>query len=271
MTERATFAIGDVQGCAESLVQLVASLPFEPSRGDRLWFVGDLVNRGPESLAALRWIRRAVDDGSATTVLGNHDLHLLAVAAGVRELSTKDTFSDVFGAHDGRELVGWLLAQPLLHREGSRVLVHAGLLPAWSAERAAALAHEVSATLNDGDPRPLADRPADAWSDDLPPREHRATILAGLTRVRALHRDGRLALGYTGTLTDMPKDLVPWFEFPQRASADHEIVFGHWAALGLHLAEGIVATDTGCVWGHALTAVRLEDRAVFSQPRVESS
>lgn len=269
MTERATYAIGDVQGCADSLAALVERLPFSPSRGDRLWFVGDLVNRGPASLAALRWIRERVDDGVAATVLGNHDLHLLAVDAAVRPLSRKDTFDDVLAAPDARELLDWVAARPLAMAEKHRLVVHAGLLPSWTAADAVSLSAEVSARLAVRDARCLATPAAPAWSPELTGVTRLATIVAGLTRTRALHADGRLDAAYKGPIDDVPADLVPWFDVRGRASAGHEVVFGHWAALGLLLRDDVVGTDTGCVWGGSLTAVRLEDRAVFSQPRVE--
>jgi bis(5'-nucleosyl)-tetraphosphatase (symmetrical) len=247
----ATYAIGDVQGCAATLERLLARCGFSPAR-DRLWLVGDLVNRGPGSLAVLRRVR---DLGErAVAVLGNHDLHLLARAAGVAAARPGDTLDEVLGAPDRDELLAWLRARPLLHREGSWVLVHAGLLPAWTVDEAAAAARAAEALLR-------GPRAADVLA-----RVKRHPALLALTRLRTCTADGTPSLSFKDHPRDAPPGFQPWFEVPGRRSESATIVFGHWAALGLHIAPGLYGLDTGCCWGHHLTALRLDDRTLLQEP-----
>jgi len=264
----ATFAIGDVHGCFATLEALLARIRFDPAR-DRLWLVGDLVNRGPRSLEVLRWARDLGE--GAVVVLGNHDLHLLARAAGVERARRGDTLDEVLGAPDAEDLLGWLRSRPLLHREGSRVLVHAGLLPAWSAAEAEALAREVEVSLQGEEgPALLAgmrrELPA-AWSENLPPFERRRLALAAFALLRTLTADGRPSFGFSGPPQEAPSECLPWWEPPSRREPGLTLVFGHWAALGAHLLpeRGIVALDSGCAWGGPLTAYRLEDGALFQE------
>lgn len=293
MSSTATYAIGDVHGCRESLEALMDRLPWDLDR-DRLWLVGDLVNRGPDSLGVLRWARRMDEELGErfACVLGNHEVHLLARSAGVAASKPRDTLDALLAAPDRHELVAWVARQPLLHREGERLLVHAGLLPGWSADEAESLAREAEARLRGPDSgrflaryaartgcpgasapecRAPCPEPAAAPDPDAEGRCGRADrALAVLTLLRVVDAEGRPHFGFTGPPEDAPAGAVPWFEAPRARWAsprgrtpDLEVVCGHWAALGLRIAPGVRALDSGCVWGGALTALRLEDGAVF--------
>lgn len=265
----ATYAIGDVQGCARTLERLLDRV--SPASDDRLWFVGDLVNRGRGSVDVLRWLLKQGD--RVTAVLGNHDLHLLACAAGTRKVKGKDTIEDVLSASDRGDLLDWVGARPFLARarlgEEDVVLVHAGLLPAWTPAQAASLADEAWAALRADRQGVLellaAEGAPTAWRRDLTASDRLRLTVSALTRLRCCRADGAMDPEFSGPPREAPRGLLPWFEAPERRSKDVTVVFGHWAALGLVLAQGIVATDTGCVWGHQLTAVRLEDRAVVQE------
>jgi bis(5'-nucleosyl)-tetraphosphatase (symmetrical) len=262
----ATYAIGDIQGCFDALERLLAQIEFDP-RQDRLWLSGDLVNRGPQSLEVLRWAREHGD--SITAVLGNHDLHLLALAAGVRDRKSKDTVDDVLDARDRSDLLDWLRSRPFFVVEGPHAMVHAGLLPSWTVERAAQLARELETELQ-GPRRKKALEAIYAggspeWSDGLEPPERWCALANIFTRLRTCTLNGKARYDFSGPLQQVPPGHVPWFAFPGRRSETHTIVCGHWAALGLHLEPGVVALDSGCVWGGALTALRLEDYAIFQQ------
>jgi bis(5'-nucleosyl)-tetraphosphatase (symmetrical) len=260
----ATYAIGDVQGCFSALERLVEQIAFDPAR-DRLWFVGDLVNRGPESARVLRYVKDLTD--AATTVLGNHDLFLIAAGSGLVSLRPKDTIGDVLAATDRDELIAWLRHQKLLHRSGPFSLVHAGLLPQWTVEEAALLASEVEAALRGPDFLTLLRRlyPASGlqWAAPLQGTTRLAAVATVLTRLRTCSSTGLMEHDYSGPPAGSPAGFLPWFDIPGRQSQTTTIVCGHWAALGLHLTDNILALDSGCVWGRKLTAVRLEDRAVF--------
>jgi bis(5'-nucleosyl)-tetraphosphatase (symmetrical) len=264
----ATYAIGDVQGCFDGLQRLVERIRFDPA-DDRLWFVGDLVNRGPKSLAVLRFVKGL--GPRALTVLGNHELHLLAVSEGIREHRQKDTFGDVLKAADREELLEWLRHRPLLHMEEGYVLVHAGLLPQWTVPRAREFAREVEGALRSdeypGLLRSLYQHGLPLrWSDDLPgPARLTATALA-LTRLRTLTTDGTIDLSYSGPLETLPRGLQPWFDVPDRKSRDATVLCGHWAALDLRVRPDLLAIDGGCVYGRRLIAARLEDRQIFEVP-----
>jgi bis(5'-nucleosyl)-tetraphosphatase (symmetrical) len=261
-----TYAIGDIQGCFDAFQRLLETIAFDPA-ADRLWLTGDLVNRGPQSLEVLRWAYRHRD--STVTVLGNHDLHLLGLAAGVRDPKSKDTVDDVLEAPDRGELLDWLRGRPLLVVEGQHAMVHAGLLPGWTVERAAALARELEAELQG--PRlkkvlaAIYNGGSPAWSDQLEPPERWCALANIFTRLRTCTLDGRARFDFSGSLWQLPPGHVPWFLFPGRRSETHTIVFGHWAALGLHLEPGVVALDSGCVWGGSLTAARIDDLEIFQE------
>jgi len=260
----ATFAIGDVQGCFEELDSLLGEIGFSRSR-DRLWFVGDLVNRGPRSLEVLRLVK-GLDD-RAVVVHGNHDLHLLTLAAGHTKRRDDDTFDDVLAAPDRDELLDWLRFRPMLHAEDDYVMVHAGLLPSWSVTQAQDLAAEVEAELRSRRYRLFlaelyGSRP-DAWDEDLRGMDRLRVIVNAMTRMRFCSADGVMELRAKGEVEQAPPGFMPWFEVPGRKTRGVAVICGHWSALGLKLKRDLLALDTACVWGGALTAVRLEDRRLF--------
>jgi bis(5'-nucleosyl)-tetraphosphatase (symmetrical) len=257
----ARWAIGDVQGCCEELTQLLARIRFSDQR-DRVWFVGDLVNRGPQSLQTLRLVRGLGDN--AISVLGNHDLHLLAVAMTGAKLRKSDTLSDILQAPDRDRLLEWLQQLPLAHFEPATgdLLLHAGVLPQWSVPQTLQLAAEVQQALRE-QPRALLsdmyDDQPDRWQPALALAERLRLTINVLTRLRFCTADGRVDFRQKGRPDSAPKPWLPWFRVPARASRDQRIVFGHWSALGFHSERGILGIDTGCVWGGALTAVNLDD------------
>lgn len=258
----AVFAIGDVQGCYDDLQRLLQRLNFEPEE-DQLWFTGDLVNRGPKSLETLRFVRELGD--SATSVLGNHDLHLLAVAAGFQQLKPKDTLQAVLDAPDAAELLEWLRHRPLIHFDKTLgyLLVHAGLAPEWDLKKSLACAREVEAALRGTDYDELlqdmyGNEPA-IWSETLEGNARLRYIINACTRIRYCWPDGRLDLTHKGAPGSQPADLKPWFQLPHRKNADVDVVFGHWSTLGDPATPRAWALDTGCLWGGKLTALRLDD------------
>ncbi len=263
----ATYAIGDVQGCYDPLRRLLDEVGFDPE-ADRLWFTGDLVNRGPDSLAVLRLVKRL--GPSAVAVLGNHDLHLMRRAEGIAPPKRLDTLDGVLSAGDRDELIGWLRHLPLIHREDGYLLVHAGLLPEWTARKATELAREVESGMRAAGYKDFlryqAGREATTWSDDLSGFARWSCIVSGFTRLRCCTAAGEMALSFSGLPADAPAGFDPWFALP-RKSADQTILYGHWSALGLHLENDTVCLDSGCVWGGPLTALRLEDRKIFQVPR----
>jgi len=265
----ALYAIGDVQGCFRTLQRLLHRIGFDPPR-DRLWLVGDLVNRGPRSLDVLRWARRAGD--ALAVVLGNHDLHLIGRALGTRRERARDTLDDVLHARDREALVDWLRRRPILHREADRVMVHAGLLPSWTPGEAESLARAAEAETRAPDPaawlRDGAFEPP-AWDPALSPRKRLRLAVHAFTSLRTCSPEGRPCRGFTGPPEQAPKGCLAWFAVPGRRSASATVVCGHWSALGLRLEPGIVALDTGCVWGRSLTAVRLDDRTAFQEPMAD--
>lgn len=259
----ATYAIGDIQGCARSLDRLLEQIRFDPAI-DRLWCVGDLVNRGPASLRVLRYLKRL--GPSAQVVLGNHDLFLLAVAEGIVPLRPKDTIQDILAADDRTEILGWLRQQPLHYHEGSYFMVHAGLLPQWSIDEAASLAREVECALTGPEARTflhaLFHGSTPQWNPSLTGDARLVAITRALTRLRTCTSDGAMS-GFSGSPSDAPPGYLPWFRIPNRRSGDHTILFGHWAALGLHIESNLLGLDSGCVWERQLTAIRIEDRVLF--------
>ena len=267
----ATYAIGDVQGCHDSLLALVKKIRFRRGR-DQLWFVGDIVNRGPRSLDTLRAIRGLGE--AATVVLGNHDLYLLMVAAGWRKRGKDDTLQPILDAPDADELLDWLAARPLMHVAGRFAMVHAGLLPQWTIPQARALAGEVEAALQGaGRQAFLADLAGNepvAWSDALTGQDRLRCIVNAMTRMRFCSPDGQMEFKHKGPPDNAPEGALPWFAVPGRARGSHTVLAGHWSALGLHRAPGFVGLDTGCLWGGKLTAYRLEDGKVFQVGAVEA-
>jgi bis(5'-nucleosyl)-tetraphosphatase (symmetrical) len=258
----ALYAIGDIQGCDSALGALLEAIGFSTDR-DRLWFVGDIVNRGPESLQALRRIRSMGD--AATVVLGNHDLHLLAIAYGAAQVKSGDTLDEILAAPDRRELLDWLLHRPLMHEEQALnlALVHAGLPPQWDIPTARTCAREVEQALKN-DPARLfqmmyGDQPS-RWDDALAGAERLRFIVNCFTRLRYVDADGRLALRVKGSPNKpQTKQLIPWFEAPGARWHGPRVVFGHWSTLGFLNSSTVVSLDTGCVWGGTLTALRLDE------------
>ncbi len=262
-----TYAIGDIQGCDVALGRMLDAIAFDPSR-DRLWLVGDLVNRGPSSLAVLRRVMAL--GTAAVTVLGNHDLHLLAVAEGFRKPHRSDTLDDVLAASDRPEIIDWLRHRNLMHAEGEYAMVHAGLLPGWTIPQAIALAHEVESALRGPDlhaflSRLYCNEPA-RWDDALTGAERLRVVVNAMTRMRVCSSDGTMEFSFKGSPEQAPKDYLPWFAVPGRASRDHTVICGHWSALGLRQEKRLLALDSGCLWGGTLSAVRLEDRRLFQVP-----
>jgi len=260
----AIYAIGDIQGCYDSLRRLLDKIDFNPLR-DRLWLVGDLVNRGAHSLEVLRFIKSLGE--AALNVLGNHDLHLLMLAEGYSKVQRGDTLEAILRAPDREELLTWLRCQPLMHVEDGYALVHAGLLPQWSVTRARALAHEVEAALQASDYREClanmwGNEPA-SWDDNLEGWARIRAVVNAMTRMRFCTPAGLIEFRAKGKLEDAPPGYLPWFAVPGRQSANHVLVTGHWSALGLKLEENLLALDSGCLWGGHLTAVRLADHTVF--------
>ncbi|MBL6749198.1 MAG: symmetrical bis(5'-nucleosyl)-tetraphosphatase [Nevskia sp.] len=266
----ATFIVGDVQACLDPLRRLLDQVGFDPA-GDRLWLVGDLVNRGPHSLQTLRFVRGL--GSSAATVLGNHDLHLLAVAHGRRK-GRLDTLDELLAAPDRDELLDWLRRQPLLHEapSGAVAMIHAGLPPQWDLATARRCAEEVQAVLRgDGWTELLAqmygDEP-DTWDEGLAGMPRLRFIINCFTRLRFCTAGGRIELHSKGAPGSQPAGLLPWFAVPGRRSAQTTLLFGHWSTLGqVHWPEyRVYGLDTGAVWGARLTALRLEDGTLSSVP-----
>lgn len=260
----ATYAIGDIQGCFDALIQLLDKAGFNATR-DRLWLVGDLVNRGPQSLEVLRYVKSLGD--TAQVVLGNHDLHLIMQAEGYGRSNREDTLAAVLAASDRDELLQWLRNQPLFHQEDEYAMVHAGLLPQWSIARSNELGAEVQAALAAANYREFLGHmwgsEPDAWRDELRGWERLRVIVNAMTRMRFCTPEGAMEFRAKGSPDRAPPGYFPWFASPHRASRTHTIICGHWSALGFYREENLLALDSGCLWGGPLTAVRLEDRRVF--------
>jgi len=261
------YAIGDIQGCHAEFCQLLEMIGFS-TRADRLWLVGDLVNRGPGSLAVLREVKALGE--AAVTVLGNHDFHLLTVAAGHARQHKRDTLAPILAAPDRDELLAWVRSWPLVVVEGDRLLVHAGLLPEWTPETALALSGEVQAALAAGDHdaflRSLYGDAPDAWRDDLQGFDRLRVVVNACTRLRFCTADGRMDFREKRGPEHAPEGFRPWYFHEARASAGKSIVCGHWSTLELLLAPNVMMLDSGCLWGGTLTAIRLDDRRVFQVP-----
>ncbi len=260
----ATYAVGDIQGCFASLQALLEKCSFSPDF-DRLWLVGDLVNRGPRSLETLRFVKGLGD--RAVTVLGNHDLSLLMAAEGFGKRHRSDTIDDILAAPDRDELLHWLRHQRLMHVQGDYAMVHAGLLPAWSVAEARTLAGEVEQALQAENYREFlanmwGSEPG-AWDSSLTGWPRLRVIVNAMTRMRFCSPAGEMDFKAKGELSQAPAGYLPWFEVPGRRSAATVLVTGHWSALGLRLEPNLLALDSGCLWGGKLSALRLEDRALF--------
>ena len=255
----ATYAIGDVQGCYVELRDLLDKVRFDRRR-DRAWFVGDLVNRGPQSLEVLRFVKGL--GPRAVTVLGNHDFHLIARYEDVERRRKDDTLDAVLDAPDARQLVGWLRTRPLMHVEGRWAMVHAGLLPGWSIDQARRQAREVERMLAGRNHRKFLAKlyggEPDAWEDSLEGWDRLRVIVNAMTRMRFCTTDGRMEFHRKSARA--PRGYLPWY----RGRADRRrIVCGHWSQLGLKITPRVALLDSGCVWGGKLSALRLEDRKLF--------
>lgn len=267
----ATYIIGDVQGCYDELMQLLEKLHFH-EHSDRLWFAGDVINRGPASLAVLRFLSQL--PAHHQIVLGNHDLYFLSVVRGGLSLKKGDTLAELYQAKDRDELTAWLIRQPLALYDSdfNTLVIHAGVLPSWTREMTLAFAQEASLCLQSPEaPDFLAhlyDDTPSAWQPDLNGAIRQRCIINCLTRLRIATPDGKMALAFKRGLTEVPNGFMPWYQILARKSADTHIVFGHWAAL-LGQTGGnynVSAIDTGCAWGNGLTAYRLEDGQRFFMP-----
>lgn len=260
----AVYAVGDIQGCYDSLRRLLDELDFEPSV-DTLWLTGDLVNRGPKSLKTLRFVKGLGD--SAVTVLGNHDLHLLALASGAVRFGTRfGTLEKLLDAPDADELCHWLRHQPLAHYDNAldTLMVHAGTHPTWSVKKTLARANEVEEELQNGDYEALLGKmygnTPNSWSGKLRGYKRLRFIINCLTRMRMISMDNKLNFTHNGSPWRARKNLLPWYMAENPATAETRVVFGHWSQLGLIVMPHLISLDTGCVWGRQLTAVRLDKR-----------
>ncbi|WJF89593.1 symmetrical bis(5'-nucleosyl)-tetraphosphatase [Paraburkholderia bonniea] len=253
----APLAFGDLQGCHTPFQQLLAKAA--PSAETPLWFAGDIVNRGPESLATLRALRSFGE--RAVVVLGNHDLHLLSVSAGIRSLKKGDTISDILAAPDTAELLHWVRHRPIAHYANNLLLVHAGVLPQWDVALTLELAEELQRALRAPDWKEtlagLYGNTPNQWSDKLKGIERMRLTCSALTRMRFCNADGVMDFTTSGGLDSAPPGYFPWFDVPGRKTASTTVVFGHWAGLGLTLRDNLIGLDSGCVWGNQLSAVRL--------------
>jgi len=257
-----TYVVGDIQGCLNPLLNLMEKVKFDPLN-DKLWSVGDIVNRGPKSLETLRFLKSL--GGSFQMVLGNHDLHLIAVAYGIRTAKKGDTLNDILAAPDRQELIDWLRKQPLIFRKDNHVVVHAGIPHIWTTPRAMELAWEVESALGSSDPKPflgnMYGNDPTCWSDNLTGGDRLRVITNYLTRMRCCKKDGTLDLLFKGSPDASPKDFFSWFDYYQTSGPQQEnIFFGHWAALksGTY-HEKFHALDSGCIWGGQLTFYCIED------------
>jgi bis(5'-nucleosyl)-tetraphosphatase (symmetrical) len=262
----AIYAIGDVQGCYDELLKLLDKIHYKEDR-DQLWFTGDLVNRGPKSLQTLRMIRAM--DANAVSVLGNHDLHLLATAYDHQKPGKKDTIDDILAARDKEQLFDWLRSRPLIHvdKDLDLVMVHAGLHPDWSIEKAQSLAHEVESVLRSEKhvlfyKHMYGDKPR-KWSDKLESWPRFRYITNIFTRLRYCDESGATSMSTKGAPGTQPKGLHPWFEIQNRCSKNDQIIFGHWSTLALlkdYTYTNVYPLDTGCLWGGRLTAMRIDEK-----------
>lgn len=269
-----TYAIGDLQGCYAELQNLLNEINFDETN-DQLWFVGDLVNRGPESLACLRFVKSL--GTNAKTVLGNHDLHLLAIANKVRKPHRNDTVDEILNADDSEELLKWLKQQPLLVSDVDLkwTMIHAGLPPQWTLEQTKELAQETEALLrnkqfNDFIHNMYGNQP-ETWTDTLKDDDRYRFIINCFTRIRYIEKDGKLNLKENGAPGAQPKSLIPWYAMPERKTKKQKIIFGHWSTVHLGNEKdfkkyNVYPLDTGCLWDGELTAMRLEDEKLFSVP-----
>jgi len=256
-----TYAIGDVQGCYDSLRQLLDKIKFDPQQ-DQLWFAGDLINRGPQSLETLRFI---IDLGdNARSILGNHECHFLAVARGHKKAHRMDTFSDIINAEDSEQLIQWVRKQPFFYEDESLgyAMLHAGVPPQWSLGDTRQYAHELEAVIqgNDIDAflASMYGNEPNQWDSALRGNDRFRFIINAFTRLRFCDKQGRLNLTEKGNIGTQASDLMPWFNAPNRKTLNHKIIFGHWSTLGVHQQNNATCLDGGCLWGGSLAAIKLD-------------
>ena len=257
----AIYAIGDIQGCFDDLLRLLDKIKFD-DKYDQLWFAGDLVNRGPKSLETLRFVKSL--GSSAVSVLGNHDLHLIAAAYKQRKPNKKDSLQQILQAPDCDELLHWLRRRPLFHHNHDFCLLHAGLPPQWDFFKTKKMALKAEQVIQGSDhveffKQMYGDKP-DRWDSDLKGMDKIRFIVNCFTRIRYCDIDGRLDFIHSGAVGSQPKHLMPWFTVPERKAADMQIIFGHWSTLGYYQGHNCYAIDTGCLWGGQLTAIKLGEK-----------
>lgn len=258
------WAVGDLQGCCKALDALLEQPEIKDDPNCELWFAGDLTNRGPESL---RTLRRLIELGDrAVCILGNHDLHLLAVYAGIRRQNKSDTIDDILNAKDARNLINWLRHRPLAHYDYGHLMVHAGVMAKWDLATTLRLANEAAESLRSRDWKKnlqnMYGNEPSQWKESLEGSKRLRVIINALTRIRLCTSKGHMDFA-SKEAPGSDKGLIPWFEVPGRKTVDDTIIFGHWSTLGLLLREHLIALDTGCVWGGKLTAIRLNDRKLI--------
>jgi bis(5'-nucleosyl)-tetraphosphatase (symmetrical) len=259
-----TYAIGDIQGCYHAFQALLSKIQFDP-KSDQLWLVGDLVNRGSGSLEVLRWCYAHRD--RLKVVLGNHDLHALVVANGIVRAHKSDTLDALLVAEDCAVLLNWLRHQPLIYQEDNFLMVHAGILPQWTAAEAVGYAAEVAAALQGSSYleflATMYGNLPNRWSESLTGADRLRVLTNAMTRLRVCTEQGEMDFSFNGELKDLPDGLMPWFEVPARATKEVQVVFGHWSALGLLQRKNIYALDSGCLWGGQLTAMNIHTKAII--------
>ncbi|HHF3253806.1 TPA: bis(5'-nucleosyl)-tetraphosphatase (symmetrical) ApaH [Vibrio alginolyticus] len=263
----ATYIVGDIQGCFDELQRLLEKVSFSAKK-DQLWFAGDLVARGPKSLETLRFVKSL--GASAIVVLGNHDLHLLAVAHGIKKVKDKDRTAPIFTAPDKEELLTWLAQQPLLAEHDEFVMCHAGISPQWNLKTARKCAREVERIIQSGKLpwllKNMYSNQPDSWDDSLQGLERYRYIINAFTRMRFCFPDGRLDMDCKLPPQQVSGNkLIPWFDVPKRIHLNKAVLFGHWAALQGYMNNEVIGLDTGCVWGGSLTMIRWEDKKIFTQ------
>ena len=258
------YVIGDVQGCAEPLARLLAQIPAHAD----IWFCGDLINRGPDNLGVLRQVQAL--GSRARVILGNHDIHLLGVAAGVRAPGRSDTLDDILLSPDCEGWLNWLRQWPLAHFEHGILMVHAGVMPQWSLKQVLQYSDEAHTLLASNGYiehlKTLFGSSPNYWKNSLRGAERIRAIINAFTRMRVCAPDGTMDFQFKGEISDVPDGLLPWFRLPQRKTADQAIIFGHWSALGLHSENNTICLDTGCVWGQELTAYHYPSGELISVP-----
>lgn len=260
------WAIGDVQGCCDALEELLAHPDIKEDPEAQFWFAGDLINRGPNSLKTIRTIMQLGE--RAICVLGNHDLHLLAVYAGIRRENKSDTIDEILQAPDAEAIIDWLRHRPLAHFDQEHLIVHAGVMAKWDEKKTLKLAGEISDTLQSKHWKKYLQKmygnEPNRWRDSLTGSKRRRVIINALTRMRMCFEDGSMEFGSKDApSTNKSNDIMPWFELPHRKTEKTTIIFGHWSTLGLMIRKHLIALDTGCVWGGKLTAIRLSDRKLI--------